>query len=91
MQDIGDQRLGKQGPGHLEREGAEGALMRAAGSFQKGGLGTRLAVWPEALSRLFHGELGRFPETAKGYSNDNSLSGMGEHCVDSQLDRKAHV
>ena len=22
----------------------------------------------------------RFPETAKGYSNDNSLSGKGEHC-----------
>ena len=27
----------------------------------------------------------RFPETAKGYSNDNSLSGKGEHCVDSQF------
>ena len=24
-------------------------------------------------------------ETAKGYSNDNSLSGKGEHCVDSQF------
>lgn len=48
MQDIGEQGLGKQGPGHLEREGAEGALMGAAGSFQKGGLGTRLAVPPEA-------------------------------------------
>lgn len=67
MQDIGDQRLGKQGPGHLEREGAEGALMRAAGSFQKGGLGTRLAVWPEALSRLFHGELG-YPEARRASS-----------------------
>lgn len=35
--------------------------MRAAGSFQKGGLGTRLAVRPEAPSRLFHGQLG-YPE-----------------------------
>ena len=26
-----------------------------------------------------------FPETAKGYSNYNSLSGKGEHCVDSQF------
>ena len=32
-----------------------------------------------------HGGLCRFPETAKGYSNDNSLSGKGEHCVDSQF------
>ena len=26
-----------------------------------------------------------YPETAKGYSNDNSLSGKGEHCVDSKF------
>lgn len=58
MQDIGEQGLGKHGPGHLEREGAEGALMDAAGSFQKAGLGTRLAVRPEAPSQLLHGQLG---------------------------------
>ena len=58
MPDIGEQGLRKQGPGHLKREGAEGALMGAAGSFQKGGLGTRLAVPPEAPSQLLHGQLG---------------------------------
>lgn len=67
MQDTGEQGLGKQGPGHLEREGAEGALMGAAGSFQKGGLGTRLAVPPEAPPQLLHGPLG-YPE-ARGASS----------------------
>ena len=37
---------------------------------------------PGLLGEMF---VCRFPETAKGYSNDNSLSGKGEHCVDSQF------
>lgn len=75
MQDIGEQGLGKQGPGHLERESAEGALMGAAGSFQKGGLGTRPAVRPEAPSRLLHGQLG-YPE-ARGVSSTGFPGKLG--------------
>ena len=45
-------------------------------------LHVHLNLNPGLLGEVF---VCRFPETAKGYSNDNSLSGKGEHCVDSQF------
>lgn len=54
--------LRTQGPGNREREGAEGALMSAAGSSQEGDCDTGghgLVDQPEAPSWLLCGQLGQ--------------------------------